>query len=329
MDKLNINYTNALYFLTVVKHMNMNRAAQELYITQPALSLAISRLEKELGITLFYREKNKLLLSHEGEKLLPYFEQFRQAHDVLVNEAVQIKHNSNQSVTVSFSDGVFSFFSFYFSNLLNDYEKAIIKVCYVDSAFIVNMLLANQIDFAISATPIRHPLISTILLLAEPIGIVLPTGHSLADKLRLSWSDLEALHFHGLSRHNAFRMLCDKICQSQNITPVYETEDEYRTYTMRISVNEGKCAFFSTVQNFDLNFKPLGNYVFREVDNDILNRKLSISFLTNSKIQYRHQKLIELIQESVVTQGVRDKKLSKLIFSNPIDDFPSASGCFE
>lgn len=316
MDKLNINYTNALYFLTVVKHMNMNRAAQELYITQPALSLAISRLEKELGITLFYREKNKLLLSHEGEKLLPYFEQFRQAHDVLVNEAVQIKHNSSQSITISFSDGVFSFFSFYFSNHLSNYEKAIIKVCYVNSTFIVNMLLANQIDFAISATPIRHPLISTIHLLTEPIGIVLPAGHSLTEKPRLSWSDLETLHFHGLSRHHAFRMLCDQICQTQNFTPAYETEDEYRAYTTRISVNEGKCAFFSTMQNFELNFKPLGKYEFREVDNDILNIKTGVSFLTNSKIQYQHHELIELLQESVVTQGVRNQKLSKLIFGS-------------
>ena len=62
-----------MHFLTVVKYMNMNKAAKELYITQPALSFSISRLEKELGLALFYRDKNKLVLSKEAEILLPAF----------------------------------------------------------------------------------------------------------------------------------------------------------------------------------------------------------------------------------------------------------------
>ena len=41
------------YFLVVVKHLNISKAAKELFISQPALSKQISQLEAELGVSLF------------------------------------------------------------------------------------------------------------------------------------------------------------------------------------------------------------------------------------------------------------------------------------
>lgn len=45
-----MNLTQVQHFLTIMKHMSLTKAAKELYITQPALSQSLSRLEKELGI---------------------------------------------------------------------------------------------------------------------------------------------------------------------------------------------------------------------------------------------------------------------------------------
>lgn len=45
---MNINQVE--HFLTIVKHMSFTMAAKELYITQPALSNSIARLERELGL---------------------------------------------------------------------------------------------------------------------------------------------------------------------------------------------------------------------------------------------------------------------------------------
>ena len=58
------------YFLIVVKHLNISRAAQELYISQPALSKQLGQLEAELGVTLFDRGKHSLKLTRAGEVLL-------------------------------------------------------------------------------------------------------------------------------------------------------------------------------------------------------------------------------------------------------------------
>lgn len=58
-----------LYFCTVTDTMNFTRAAEMLYVSQPALSRQISDLERELGVTLLDRSKKALQLTPEGELL--------------------------------------------------------------------------------------------------------------------------------------------------------------------------------------------------------------------------------------------------------------------
>lgn len=54
------------YFLSVAKHHNISRAAEELHITQPTLSRQLQDLEKELGTPLFIREKKRMELTEAG-----------------------------------------------------------------------------------------------------------------------------------------------------------------------------------------------------------------------------------------------------------------------
>lgn len=60
------------YFLAVAKTENITKAAQELFITQPALSRVILRLETELGTPLFDRRGGRLVLNENGELFLSY-----------------------------------------------------------------------------------------------------------------------------------------------------------------------------------------------------------------------------------------------------------------
>ncbi len=55
------------YFLKLAELQHVSRAAEELYISQPALSATIKKLEKELGVPLFLRQGRNIVLSHYGE----------------------------------------------------------------------------------------------------------------------------------------------------------------------------------------------------------------------------------------------------------------------
>lgn len=58
-------------FESVARHLSFTNAAKELFVTQAAVSHQIKALEDYLGVKLFYREKRKVFLSDEGQKLLP------------------------------------------------------------------------------------------------------------------------------------------------------------------------------------------------------------------------------------------------------------------
>lgn len=73
------------YFCAVSRLQNITRAAEELFVTQPTISLSIRELEKELHTRLFLHEKNRISLTKEGqafyEKVLPIVQQ---CHEVKI-----------------------------------------------------------------------------------------------------------------------------------------------------------------------------------------------------------------------------------------------------
>ena len=84
------------YFLIVVKHLNISRAAQELYISQPALSKQLGQLEAELGVTLFDRGKHSLKLTRAGEVLLAETNELFRKQETLL-ERVQAAGNLSEN----------------------------------------------------------------------------------------------------------------------------------------------------------------------------------------------------------------------------------------
>ena len=87
------------YFLVVVKHLNISRAAQELYISQPALSKQIRLLEEELQVSLFERNNHSMTLTHAGEVLVTEANELFLKHSQLierVRDAAQPVSNTLQ-----------------------------------------------------------------------------------------------------------------------------------------------------------------------------------------------------------------------------------------
>ncbi|SFR69636.1 LysR family transcriptional regulator [Anaeromicropila populeti] len=66
---MNTNLSLYRIFCSVAEHKNISKAASELYISQPAISKAIQKLEQNLGVTLFHRNSRGVLLTAEGELL--------------------------------------------------------------------------------------------------------------------------------------------------------------------------------------------------------------------------------------------------------------------
>lgn len=62
--------TELQYIVAVAQERHFGRAAEKAFVTQPALSLAIKKLEQELGTTIFERRRNRIELTALGEQIV-------------------------------------------------------------------------------------------------------------------------------------------------------------------------------------------------------------------------------------------------------------------
>lgn len=71
------------YIITISDTGSMNKAAEQLFIAQPSLTIAVHEIEKEIGITIFYRSGKGVSLTADGAEFLTYARQLYQQYETL------------------------------------------------------------------------------------------------------------------------------------------------------------------------------------------------------------------------------------------------------
>ena len=256
-----MNYTYLNVFYTVAKLQNISKAAEELSVTQPAVSRIISNIEKEYHTKLFFRGKTGVTLTRDGQNL---FEMIKGPLIELEKISSNIDGNKHlDKVTIHIGSTSTALYCYLFKHLENDIKKLFPNVnfrIYSDSSTrLLEMVNTGNIDFAFITTPYRgredievHNIVKLNDILIAPI--------SYKDKIKekVSIKELEEYPFILLSKEMQFREYIDAFLNKYrvHVTPVYETDssailtpfvemgygltfipDEMATK----SINEGKC----------------------------------------------------------------------------------------
>lgn len=108
------------YIITIVETGSISTAANKLFITQPSLSKAVNDLEKEMGITIFYRNNRGVYLTEDGTKFLSYARQVIEQADLLEQ---QYKTNIPTRKVFSISSQHYAFVVNAFVELVKQYDK--------------------------------------------------------------------------------------------------------------------------------------------------------------------------------------------------------------
>lgn len=168
---------NFYYFCKVAKYGSITKAAEDIHISQPALSAAISRLEKQLDAKLFERESKGVILTKTGKAVLPFIETICDNYDALQREITTSKQKPNaikvggamQHVTQ-----IISSFNSKYNSIDLHYRQ------YFDYYELKHALLNGIVDVVLSAPPIAGKQIKTVVLKSEPLGILISTSNYLA-----------------------------------------------------------------------------------------------------------------------------------------------------
>lgn len=146
------------YFIEVATTENLSRAAERLGISQPSLSLAIQRLEENLGVAILIRSKRGVTLTQAGKQLLSQSRHLLQQWETLKAKAV----HSHDSVSGNFILGCHSSVALFslpevLPKLVRDYPDLELKIVHDLSRRITEGIVSMQIDMGIVVNPVHHP----------------------------------------------------------------------------------------------------------------------------------------------------------------------------
>ena len=138
------------YVVTIAETGSITRASELLYITQPSLSLSLSRLEKSLGTKLFTRQKNQLVPTEAGELYIETAKQMLEMKNSLYRQLEQLAQAS-QSLHVGISPLTCSqMFSFVYSQFKRIYPDINLELREASAHSLEQMLLDQEINLSCS-----------------------------------------------------------------------------------------------------------------------------------------------------------------------------------
>ncbi|MDY0205175.1 MAG: LysR substrate-binding domain-containing protein [Pseudomonas sp.] len=170
------------YFIVVAEELNLTRAAEKLFITQPPLTRQIKQLEEELEVQLFIRKPRGLELTQGGQYFL------QQAYAILdkLNDSIegtrQIEQHNKIVLSIGFVPSVFYAELPLIVRRLRRNKNLQIVLHDLKAQEQVAALKSGKIDIGFGRIGIEDPDIRQEILFTEPLVAALPAGHPLTQQ---------------------------------------------------------------------------------------------------------------------------------------------------
>jgi LysR family hydrogen peroxide-inducible transcriptional activator len=166
------------YFQAVVRHGHFGRAAAACAITQPALSMQVQALEKELGLQLFERTTKGIVLTDGGREIA------RRAERILtdVRELGEYARHHATTLSGTLHLGVIPTIAPYalpplLPLLAKDYPELELNIRETQTKTLIDLLIEGTLDLLFLALPVEHPDIRTLPLFEDRFLLATPIGH--------------------------------------------------------------------------------------------------------------------------------------------------------
>jgi DNA-binding transcriptional LysR family regulator len=170
-------------FATIARLSNFTRAAEELHIAQPAVSMAIRKLEEELELTLFSRQDRKVTLTAEGEILLEHARRILADLEAARQEMTDLRGLEKGEVRVGIPPMMSSyFFPLIIREFARRYPGLQLSVLGEGAWRIQRLLSQGELDMGVIAGGQLPETLETRHFLREEVVVCLPTGHPLAER---------------------------------------------------------------------------------------------------------------------------------------------------
>ncbi len=250
-------------FLKIAETQNITQASKELNVAQPHLTRQIKKLEEELGILLFFRDKKRLHITEEGRFLKQQIEQILKLVDKTERQIKEMQSEISGTLFIGAIETVCgSFLSEWLAEFKKDFPQIKYNIWSSNSKDVVERLEKGLIDLAFVREPIDETKFNSIHFIDEQWAAFFNKDHILAQK------SSEIISLRELSKE-------ELIVPSQRVEEIENWfKVENLTADIRCSISPLSIALSLIKNNLGVAILPESTIKSIENKNEILLKKL-------------------------------------------------------
>lgn len=220
----NLTLRQIRIFMSAAKHASFTRAAEELHITAPAVSLQIKEMEEDIGVSLFSRENRKVELTSAGE----YFLLYARRVSSTLNEANTMMERFRGTQFRHLKIGVVSTAKYFLPHMLLEFKKDFpnlqIKIEARNREQLVELLRGGEIDIAIMGLPPKEIDTRVEAFANHPHVFISSPSNPLAGKANIPPDALIQHEMISREAGSGTRSIMEKYFAGHHIAPIVSME---------------------------------------------------------------------------------------------------------
>ncbi|WML52439.1 LysR family transcriptional regulator [Neobacillus sp. PS3-12] len=191
-----------LYFVEVAKYKSITKAAEQMHISQPALSKSIISLEDELGTTLIIRTNKAIALTDAGEVVLNYVQKMTSLLDEMKLTLSDLTNLSMGQINIGLPPFIGSLF---FPKVMKKFHQAYpnikLDITEYGGARVVKSVEEGEIELGVAVLPLDEQVFNVYPIVKEEMKLVVHKDHPLAYRKEVNINDLKDEEFIFIMRN--------------------------------------------------------------------------------------------------------------------------------
>ena len=183
-------------FHTVARLLNFTKAAEELHMTQPAVTFQIRQLEEQFNTRLFDRTHNKVTLTDVGKQVYSYSERILKLYEEMTRNITEMTGDVSGAVTLGASTTIAEYMlPLLIGEFKNKFPEVMINLRESNTEDIVSMVENNDIDLGIVEGSVNNKNLVVEECKMDHLVVIMPNNHMLASEKKLRVEDFVSYPF--------------------------------------------------------------------------------------------------------------------------------------
>lgn len=207
-------------FIRIMETGTLSAAARSLNASESALSRQLALLESELGLTLFSREKRRLIATEEGETFFREAQRLLDSIEQLPQIVTDIKRGSRKRMRIVVMPRLAaSVAAPAVTRFLERWPDMEISVEVQPRRFLERWLASQQFDLGLGSLPAHHASVTTERICSIPAVAVLHPRHPLADRDSINLAELREERFIMMPSNTLIGSQVDRLLDEASVKP--------------------------------------------------------------------------------------------------------------